>query len=231
MMVKKQKEIKRLYRSRQERILGGVCGGFSEYLVIDITMLRVLWILTLFYHGIGALAYFAFLLLTPINPKINVKVKHRTASENIALVSGIAFLCLGLFIFARFYWQPFFFLSWPLWEIWPLQKEAFVPILLILFGIVLLIRSFNKKSSPDSNRKTTNQRSRNQKLFRSRQNKMINGVCGGLAEYWKIEVTFIRVGYLLFTVLTHPGVGLVIYFLLALIVPQEQIKVKGTSTD
>ncbi|HZK49600.1 MAG TPA: PspC domain-containing protein, partial [Thermoleophilia bacterium] len=36
---------KRLYRSRSEKMLGGVCGGLADYLDFDVTLIRILWVL------------------------------------------------------------------------------------------------------------------------------------------------------------------------------------------
>lgn len=53
------------------------------------------------------------------------------------------------------------------------------------------------------------------KLFRSKTNRILFGVCGGLAEYFDIDPTIIRVICVLFIP------DLVIYFLLALIIPEN----------
>jgi phage shock protein C len=55
------------------------------------------------------------------------------------------------------------------------------------------------------------------KLYRSQSQRMIAGVCGGLAEYFNIDATLIRILFLLFAV--FGGSGLVIYVVMWLIVP------------
>jgi len=62
-------KIKRLYRSGNERVLGGVCGGVAEYLNIDPTIVRLLWILFVFAFGAGILFYLIAWLIMPRNPK------------------------------------------------------------------------------------------------------------------------------------------------------------------
>lgn len=62
-------EIKRLYRSGKERVLGGVCGGVAEYLNIDPTIVRLLWILFIFAFGAGIIFYLIAWLIMPRNPK------------------------------------------------------------------------------------------------------------------------------------------------------------------
>ncbi|MBS3125829.1 PspC domain-containing protein [Candidatus Woesearchaeota archaeon] len=58
---------KRLYRSRTNRVLGGICGGLGEYLDIDPTVIRLVWVVIVIFTGIvpGILAYLLLLLIVP----------------------------------------------------------------------------------------------------------------------------------------------------------------------
>lgn len=56
------------------------------------------------------------------------------------------------------------------------------------------------------------------KLYRSRNQRMICGVCGGIAEYFNIDPTIIRLAWVLFGL---TGSGLIVYFLAAIIIPDE----------
>ena len=63
-------DIKRLYRSRQERVLGGVCGGLAKYFDIDPTLVRLLFVIaTLFGGPVGLIAYLLFLIFVPNEPE------------------------------------------------------------------------------------------------------------------------------------------------------------------
>ena len=55
------------------------------------------------------------------------------------------------------------------------------------------------------------------KLYRSRSNRQVAGVCGGLAEYFNMDPTLIRVLFVVLAVLG--GSGLVLYLALWIIVP------------
>ncbi len=61
--------MRRLYRSGNEKIFGGVCGGIAEYFNVDPVLIRLLWIIGLFV-SVGALilAYFIFWIIIPRNP-------------------------------------------------------------------------------------------------------------------------------------------------------------------
>ena len=64
------KKVKRLYRSGKERILGGVCGGIAEYLNVDPTIIRIIWVLfTLASLGTAVIFYLILWLIVPKNPK------------------------------------------------------------------------------------------------------------------------------------------------------------------
>jgi phage shock protein C len=57
------------------------------------------------------------------------------------------------------------------------------------------------------------------KLYRSKTNRKLAGVCGGLAQYFNIDATLIRVLFVLLAVLG--GSGLVLYVAMWIIVPKE----------
>lgn len=59
------------------------------------------------------------------------------------------------------------------------------------------------------------------KLYKSKTNKMLDGVCGGLGEYFNIDPTLVRVGYVALSVLTGIVPGLIAYIALAIIMPRD----------
>jgi phage shock protein C len=58
-------ETKRLFRSRKDRILGGVCGGLGNYLNVDPVLVRVVWAILFFAAGVGLLAYILAWIIIP----------------------------------------------------------------------------------------------------------------------------------------------------------------------
>ena len=58
---------KKLYRSKK-KILAGVCGGIAEYLNMDPTIIRVIWVVLSLAYGVGILAYIVCWFLIPVNP-------------------------------------------------------------------------------------------------------------------------------------------------------------------
>lgn len=62
------REIRRVYRSRKNKMLGGVCGGIAEYFEIDPVLVRLLFVLLLFMGLVGIIIYLVAWLLIPENP-------------------------------------------------------------------------------------------------------------------------------------------------------------------
>lgn len=58
----------KLYRSRDEKMLGGVCGGLAVYLDLDVTLIRVLWVLATLLGGSGLIAYVVLWIIIPRQP-------------------------------------------------------------------------------------------------------------------------------------------------------------------
>lgn len=62
-----KEETKKLYRSRTNKMLGGVCAGVAEYFNVDPTLIRLLWVLFAF-TGAGILVYIIAWIIIPENP-------------------------------------------------------------------------------------------------------------------------------------------------------------------
>ncbi len=62
---------------------------------------------------------------------------------------------------------------------------------------------------------------KNKKLTRSTADVKIGGVCAGIANYFDVDPTWIRVAYVVFSVVTCIFTGIIIYFALCLIIPKD----------
>lgn len=75
--------MKRLYRSRREKKIGGVCGGVAEYFEVDPTLVRLAAIIFIFATGGGGLiAYFIAWAIIPDRPSDFTGRPERKRSEN-----------------------------------------------------------------------------------------------------------------------------------------------------
>ena len=59
----------------------------------------------------------------------------------------------------------------------------------------------------------------NKRLYKSNKNKMLDGVCGGIAEYFNLDPTLVRLGWILFCALG--GCGILAYIIAAVVIPRN----------
>ncbi len=59
---------RRLHRSRNEKIIGGVCGGLAEYFNVDPVLVRAIFVVITLMGGAGLLLYLVLWAVTPLAP-------------------------------------------------------------------------------------------------------------------------------------------------------------------
>ena len=59
---------RRLYRCYHDHKIAGVSSGLAEYLDIDVTLIRILFLVSIFFGGLGLLLYIVMALLVPMEP-------------------------------------------------------------------------------------------------------------------------------------------------------------------
>lgn len=57
------------------------------------------------------------------------------------------------------------------------------------------------------------------RLYKSNENKMLDGVCGGIAEYFDVDPTLVRLAWVVFSALG--GSGIIAYIIAAIIIPRR----------
>ena len=147
--------MKRLYRSRKNRMLGGVCGGIAEYFNIDPVIVRLIVVALFFVGGSALLAYVIALIVIPYEPfelaaggnkeaapaAAAVQAQaSQSASDAVPLFLGIVLIVIGgvflmhnLPVFDPFYgWARHF------------VRHFFWPSLLIILGIFIIARGWKK---------------------------------------------------------------------------------------
>lgn len=68
--------VKRLMRSTRDKKIGGVCAGLAEYFDLDPTIVRVVWLLAIFFAGTGLLIYLILWIVlpqAPLSPAVTVQ--------------------------------------------------------------------------------------------------------------------------------------------------------------
>lgn len=134
---------KRLYRSRTNRVIAGVCGGFAEYFDIDPTLVRIVMILLTIFGGWGILLYVAALIIVPLNPSTTVAggTAQPVTDPSAIQIIGITMVVIGFFVL--FINLDFFSFRQITRFIW----SYLFPAALIGAGIYILMR--RKESEPD----------------------------------------------------------------------------------
>lgn len=139
---------RKLYRSRTESMVAGVCGGLAEYFNVDVVLVRIIAvILALTAHGAGLLAYVIFWVIVPQKPLDVTLAKEDQQEEEGAATetaqterkNGILFIGVGLIILGALYllnnFIPAIFFS--IGKLWP--------VILIVLGFVVIKKGTESK--------------------------------------------------------------------------------------
>ncbi|MDI9414054.1 MAG: PspC domain-containing protein [Bacillota bacterium] len=59
---------KKVYRSRRDKKIAGVCGGLAEYFNVDPTIIRLIWVILFFAYGLGLIPYIICWIIIPEDP-------------------------------------------------------------------------------------------------------------------------------------------------------------------
>jgi phage shock protein C len=59
---------KKLTRSRTDKKIAGVCGGFANYFELDVTLVRIIWLMLAVFGGWGILGYLIAWIVMPEEP-------------------------------------------------------------------------------------------------------------------------------------------------------------------
>jgi phage shock protein PspC (stress-responsive transcriptional regulator) len=148
----------KLYRSRTDSMLGGVCGGLGQYLGIDSTIVRLFFVLLAMSNGLGVLIYLLLWMIVPRQGHVRgatlggiarsgageIAEHARAIGDDIRYAvsnphprTGI-YIGAGLILLGVFYLLQSLKLSWLRW----LDIAVLWPVLLILAGLVLLFRRY-----------------------------------------------------------------------------------------
>jgi len=219
--------MRRLYKSRRYKIIDGVCGGIAEYFEIDPTIVRVLWIIITVMGGFGFFLYIAGMILMPVDPEFaNGKVPQppENGKKDTRRFWGILLILIGALVlisnlgwFAAFHW-------------WHISWGIVFPAFLILFGIWFITLHKRKSGSAATAPQETPPgppppaQDQVKELRRSVRDKKLFGVCGGIANYFGIDPTLVRILYIVLILISF-GWGLLLYIILAILMPEEKLTV------
>lgn len=226
-------DIKRLYKSRTDRMIDGVCGGIAHYLNLDPTLVRIAWVLLTLLGGSGILLYFIAMIVMPKEPFVynaaagsgeasqSAGTESSTPSKKNSLFWGILLIVVGTLLFL----DNVGLNLWRFW--WWFDGELVLAVLLILAGVAFLWGGRNSlhseptaSASPDGDvRSQAPPLESSRRLSRSFRDRKLFGVCGGLGEYFAIDSTIVR---LLFLIGAFASGGILVlgYIIMALVLPK-----------
>ena len=215
----------RLYKSRVDRMLDGVCGGVAEYFGLDSTLVRLAWVLLILVGGMGILLYFVAMIIMPVNrgetsaPAVAVRERNSKFWGILLVVVGTVWFLGNLGI--------------PLWHHWwGLAWDVVLPVLLILAGVAFLFGGRNWLSAaslpsepspgPELPAAEPVPHALPPRLYKSRTERKMFGVCGGIAAYFNAAPTIVR---LLFIIASFASFGfmLLLYVIMAIVTPREPV--------
>lgn len=76
-------DVKRLYRSRSDRMLGGVAAGLGEFLAVDPTVVRLLFAFALVMWGAGPLVYLVMWFIVPEEPVVEISAPKKPSRRKV----------------------------------------------------------------------------------------------------------------------------------------------------
>jgi len=149
-------ETRRLYRSRSDKILCGVCGGVASYVRVDPTIVRLLWVaITVLSPPLGLILYVVACLIIPEEPGLQQPTTsypprlEKNVEEKILLVIGIIMLVVGGLIITSVVGdlvKDFFRWGSIAWADERLRGLA--GIVLVIVGLVFILKLREKQVKP-----------------------------------------------------------------------------------
>ncbi|MBM4165478.1 MAG: PspC domain-containing protein [Ignavibacteria bacterium] len=127
---------KRLFRSRQEKMIAGVCGGVAEYLNIDPSIVRLVWVLLTLLGGSGILLYVIAWFIIPNNPYHIISESAPTPPQqsNSSTVMGLVMIFLG----SAFLFKNLLEFAW--WTFWSFWGVSAIAVVMIILGVMLITK-------------------------------------------------------------------------------------------
>jgi phage shock protein C len=196
---------RKLYRSTDKKMITGVASGLGDYLGIDPTIVRIIFVATVFFGGAGIPIYLLMSIFVPRDP-LSPRISSRPGifgllfkalgiiiclaliSHNFGSTFGAVTFAIGLAVGLYFYWRS---------RRGDADEESFT----------------GSAGFPSEHR-----------FHRSVENKKILGVFGGLAEVLGVDATLLRIagGVLLFA---GGPVTIAFYLLAGLLMPKREIMI------
>ncbi len=193
---------KKLQRSANNAIIAGVCSGIAEYWRLDAGTVRLVALLSLLLGGWSIVAYLITAILLPVGKSsMELSSIERSAQQKENFKTIIS----GLFIFTGLHFA-FIYIGIASGERIFIFPSGFVfPIAALVAGIFLMTKRNDLNGGGDH--------LYSENYYRSRSDRKIMGVCGGLGNYLKVDSSVLRIIFILAALLTFGMFALIYPFL------------------
>lgn len=207
--------MKRLVRTRDDSVLAGVCGGFSRYFNLDSALVRLLWVFFTIFGGSGVLAYLVAVFIIPDESTAKDVTPRRLIDgfNDKTILWGVLVVLVGIILF--FQHGDFINSIWR--HFWNSGINVLLAMIIIGTGVYFLYQERQKIS-------TMFGLGAEMPLSLSDKDKQLAGVCGGIAKSIGMDSTIIRFFWVYGTIMSV-GIGLILYFILALVLPNKPAEV------
>lgn len=125
------------------------------------------------------------------------------------IILGVVLVVVGSFLGAR----NLGLVPWPIDQVWNVLSKARFGVGVLLIGVFLIVWAQSGKGLPRPKPGT--------RLYRDREDKWLAGVLGGLARYFGIDPTPLRLAFIVLVVLLGAGTLVLAYLVMAVVVPLE----------
>ncbi len=148
---------KKIYRSRDNQIIAGVCGGLGNYLNIDPVIVRIIMLGLFFAGGFGFITYIIAWIIIPTepigyyhndNPDQNFSESRVFDKNNTKVIIGIVLIVFGSLIAL----DQFYLFTHLIDDVFNITWKYFIPIVLIGSGAYIVMQE--KKNNENNNPKT-----------------------------------------------------------------------------
>ncbi len=146
--------MKKLYKSRKNRVIAGVCGGIAEYFNVDPVLIRLIAVLFFFTGGASLIAYIVGVIIMPKEPWESIPENQTTSAQNEpppavqtesfgnvgSLIIGVVMIVFGMhFLLRRIpFFNPYY------WWFWDMGWHYFWPSILIIIGLLVIYKAARK---------------------------------------------------------------------------------------
>ena len=179
--------------------------------------------------GTGLLLYIAGMIIIPANPESAPQASNGSSAPAplgdrrrfwgvMLILAGSTFLLINLGWYAGFEW-------------WSFSRSVLLPLLLISGGAFLIFIHSRRGSeippAPAEEGAPAPQTVQYRELRRSVKDRKLFGVCGGIAAYFNVDSTIVRILYICLVIASF-GWGLLLYIILVLLMPEERPTLSAT---